>query len=385
MAAVNPNGLYFKVSYNGVNITEDISQHLIDLSYTDNVSGASDDVDIRLEDADGKWCNEWYPTKGAKLTIELSDINGRILKPNDFEIDEIELTGDKSSGDLVSIKAISGGVTKQLHTKRSHAHENKTLSEIVRTVAARNGLTVIGNIANITIGRVSQHREKDFTFLNRLADEYGYACTVKGNKLSFVPLKTLEGLAKVATLDKTDCTSWNIKDKATQVYNKAAVKSHNPNTNKVVQSTTTVQTVANNDGVQFNYLKEADNTLAVHTKTENAQQATAKSEAALHFVNSLQQTASITTIGNMLLLAGNNVELTGFGRCSGIWHILKSTHSRSKSSNGVTTLELKRIVPATQSGSNKKPKKVAVKNNGYKVNTVKNADGVSFNIITPNK
>jgi hypothetical protein len=381
MAAINPNGLYFKVSYNGVNITEDITKHLIDLTYTDNVSGVADEVEIRLEDKDGKWANEWYPEKGAKLNIELSDITGKIIKPNEFEIDEIELTGDKSSGDLVNIKAISGGVTKQLHTKRSHAHENKTLSEIVHTVAARYGLQVIGNIASITIGRVSQHREKDLTFLNRLADEYGYAFNIKGNKLSFVPLKNLESIARVASIDKTDCMSWNIKDKASVIYHAASVKSHNPNKNKVVKSTYTVEQQTNNDGIQFNYLKTADNTLEVRTKTENEQQANAKSEAALHFVNSLQQTASITLIGNVLLLAGNNIELTGFGRCSGIWHILKSTHSRNRGSNGVTSAELKRIIPASQSGSKKKPKVFKHKDNTYKVVPVKNLDGIQFNTI----
>lgn len=381
MNSIANNGLKVKVTYNGVNITEDISIHILEFTYTDNVSGVIDDFDLKLEDVDGRWSNEWYPQKGAALTVEFADQNGKVLKPNSFELDEIELDFDISSGDLVTIKALSGGITKQLHTKNSHAHENKTLSEIVHTYAAKYGLTVIGSIENIRIGRVTQHREKDLTFLNRLADEYGYAFTIKGNKLTFIRLKTLEGIAKVTSIDKTDCITCVIKDKSSQIYEKSEVRSHNPNQNRTVKSSSSVYQEANNDGEQFSYLKTGKNTLVVNTKTENEQQANAKAEAALHFTNSLQQTANLTVIGNALLVAGNNIELTGFGVCSGIWHILKSIHSFSKSGGYTTAIELKRIVPATQSGSKKKPKAVKPANSTYSVVDLKNGDKFGFPLI----
>jgi phage protein D len=378
MSAINS---FFQVLYNGKDISTDISLHLIDITYVDNVTGVADELEIRLEDVDGNWCNGWYPTKGATLNLQLGYDNGQVIKPNPFEIDEIKISGSKGSGDVVSIKALSGGIKKQLHTKRSHAHENKTLGEIVRTISARNGLTVIGNIANITIGRVTQHREKDLTFLNRLADEYGYAFSIKGKKLSFIPLLNLEGVARVAVIDKTDCESYEITDKGIGIYQQATVKSHNPNKNKLVQSSYTVQSVANNDGLQFNYLKEANNSLEVRTKTENEQQGNTKSQAALHTVNSLQQTADISLPGNVLLLAGNNIELTGLGVLSGIWNILKSTHVKNKGNNYKTSCSMKRIVPATQSGSRKTAKAKKVPANDYKVVPVTNLDKLQFNRI----
>ncbi len=381
MQEINQTNTSFKVLYNGKNITEDISLHLLELKYVDNVTGASDEFEITVEDVEGKWSNEWYPEKGANLQLELGIFNGPTLKPNLFEIDEIELTGSKSSGDIVSIKAISGGVNKQLHTKRSHAHENKTLGEIVRTTAAKYGLTVIGTIENITIGRVTQHREKDITFLARLADEYGYAFNIKGNKLSFIKLTSLEASKKVFTLDKTDCIAWNIRDKSSKIYQGANVKSHNPNSNRVVKSNYTVESVPNNDGVQFNYLRTANNTLEIRNKTENESQGTVKAQAALHFVNSLQQTGNIVLIGNPLAVAGINIELTGFGRCSGIWNILKSTHTNNKSNDYITEIELKRVVPATQSGSAKKAKAIKPKNPTYVIKPITNLDNIPFNQI----
>ena len=381
MQDLNQTNTSFKVTYNGKNITEDISLHLIELRYIDNVSGAADEFEIALEDVDGKWSDSWYPDKGAILQLELGTLNGTTLKPNNFEIDEIELRGSKGSGDVVIIKSVSGGVKKQLHTKRSHAHENKTLGEIVRTTAAKYGLTVVGSIENISIARVTQRREKDITFLARLADEYGYAFNIKGNKLSFVKLTALEATKKVLSIDKTDCIDYTIKDKSSLVYEGANVKSHNPNSNKVVKSSWNVNQVANNDGVQFNYLKEAGNTVEIRNKTENEAQGNVKAQAALHKFNSLQQTGTVTIPGNALAIAGINIELTGFGKCSGIWNILKSTQTFNKSNGWVTEIELKRVVPATQSGSARKAKAVKPKNPAYLVKTVNNLDKIPFTQI----
>lgn len=374
-------GTSFKVLYNGKNISEDISLHLLGFSYTDNVSGEADSFEIKLEDVEGKWSNEWYPQKGAELTLSFGNANEPLITPNKFEIDEIKLSGEKESGDIVSIKALSAGINKQLHTKGSHAHENKTLSEIVHTYASKYGLTVVGPISDIRIGRVTQHREKDLTFLNRLADEYGYAFTVKGSKLIFTPLKSLEAINKVTSIDKTDCIDWEISDKGIGVFNQATVKSHNPNQNRTIKSTYTVDQVANKDNAEFTFLKEGNNSLEVRTKTENEQQANAKSEAALHKSNSLQQTATVRVIGNVVLLAGQNIELTGFGRNSGVWHILKSKHEFDKSKSYETEMELKRVVPASVSGSNKKAKTVKAKANTYSVITKKNKDAVTFTEI----
>ncbi len=381
MQEINQSGNYLKLTYNGKDISADITPHLVELNYTDNVSGMADDLDITLEDADGKWLNEWYPQKGAVLTLEMGSYDKKVIRPNNFELDEITASGSKNGGDVVTIKALSAGIVKPLNTKRSYAHENKTLGEIVRTIAAKYGLTVVGTIENIVIGRVTQHREKDLTFLARLADEYGYAFSVKGNKLSFIKLTSLEAAGRVAVIDKTDVVNYRFRDKSHSVYNRASVKSHNPNKNKTVKAEYKVTQQANNDGLQFSYLEKADSALEVRGKTENEAQANVKAEAALHKVNSLQQTGYIDLPGNTLLLAGVNVELTGFGACSGIWNILKSSHSMDKSGGYITSLELKRIVPPTQSGSAKKAKQSKPANPEYKTVPILNGDGLQFNTL----
>jgi phage protein D len=371
----------FRISYNSKNITEDISKHLLRISYTDNVTGVADLLEIDLEDTDNKWCNEWYPEKGAVLNLQLGYTTGPLIKPNAFEISNINLSGSKDGGDVVKMQSVGAGINKQLKTKNSHAHENKTLAEIVNGVAAKYGLTVIGDVPHIAIGRVTQRRKNDLVFLQRLADEYGCAFNVKGDKLTFMPFKDLESIKRVATIDKTDCIEWDVNDKGFEIFNRATVRSHNPNKNKVIQSTYSVSQVANNDKIEFAYLTKGNNSLEVRTKTENEQQANAKSEAALHKHNSLQQTAIMKLPGNTALLAGCNVEITGFGKLSGIWHILKSVHVINKMDGYTTDIELKRIIPATISKSRKAPRKISAKSKNYEVVNINNDDGLPFSYL----
>jgi phage protein D len=372
---------YYKILYNGKNITADLSQHLLELSYTDKVTGESDELEIVLEDKDGKWSNEWYPDKGASLTIEFGYNNGQVIKPNAFELDEI-VTNFSLDGDTVIIKAVGAAFIKsKIKSSRSYAHENKTLREIVNTIAARYGLQVIGDIAHITIGRVTQKREKDITFLSRLASEYGYNFSVRGKKLIFTHILTLEGVKQALSIDKTDILGGSITDKSSLVFSAANVKSHNPNTNRVVKSTANINQVQNKDGIEFTYIKEGP-THEIRTRTENEQQGRAKAEAALHRFNGLQQTASLSLPGNVLALAGNNTELTGFGRNSGVWNILSSRHMITRSGGYEVDLELKKIIPSSVSGSRTKPKAQTVKKQSYSISTIKNRDGVQFTKIT---
>lgn len=373
---------YFKLLYNGKNITEDISKHLIELSYTDKITGESDDLEIRLDDKDGFWQDAWYPDKGATLSLEFGYNNGQILKPNIFELDEI-VTSFGLDGDIVTIKGIGAAFIKSdVKTKRSHAHENKTLLEIVNGIAAKYGFKVVGDIADIRIGRVTQKREKDFTFLSRLASEYGYNFNVRNKRLIFTHIKSLESVPRALTIDKTDITGGSITDKSTLIYKSATVKSHNPNTNSTVDSTSSWTDASNKDKTDLSFISQGP-ALEVRTKTENQQQAITKAEAALHHFNGLQQTANISVPGNILALAGNNIELTGFGRNSGIWSILSSKHTISIDGYS-TDIELKKIIPSTVSGSKKKPKTVVVKTPTYKVSPQRNKDDYQYSIITQN-
>lgn len=320
----------YKIVYNGTNITNDVSNHLKAMTYTDKVGGEADELSILLEDTDLMWQNDWYPEKMAKLTAEI-ELNGKVLKCGDFTIDEPEFSFSRS-GDEIAIRAVSAFFTNQVRTKRSSAHENKTLSEIARTVAGRHGFTVVGSVPAITIGRVTQKQQSDLNFLQALAVQYGIVFSIRGKQMVFTDVFALEGTGAIMTIDKSEVVSGSIRDKSADTYRKAIATAHNPDTKETVESDT-----EEDDDV------DVSDILEIRRKAENKQQAERMAIAELHWKNSMQQEGSIVVPGNPLLISGVNFELTGVGKLSGIYNILESTHSLDRSGGYSTSLSIKRV------------------------------------------
>lgn len=51
------------VKYNGKDISTDLQQYLKSVSYTDNMSGEADDLQLTLEDRAGLWQAAWMPER----------------------------------------------------------------------------------------------------------------------------------------------------------------------------------------------------------------------------------------------------------------------------------------------------------------------------------
>jgi uncharacterized protein len=320
----------YRIIYNNQDITNDVTDHLVSLSYTDKVSDEADELELVLEDTDGMWQNAWYPEKLAKITAEIILID-QVLKCGDFCIDEPEFSFG-SGGDQVTIRAVSSFFTTKLRTKRSSAHENKTLAEIARTVAARHNLKILGKIPDLSIGRVTQRDKNDLAFLQGLAIKYGYAFSVKGGVMVFTDLETLERSNSIASIDKSDLIECSITDKSSEIYKNANVKFHNPENKELVEY----------NGESDSDSENADS-LEIRERAENREQAERIAHAKLRLKNTIQQSGSMTVQGNPLLISGVNFELTGCGRLSGIYQITKSVHTISRDDGYKTQLEIKRI------------------------------------------
>lgn len=333
----------FTVLYNGKNITSDISKYMLSLTYTDKTEGESDEIEIEVEDVDALWQNKWYPEKGAKLTVTIDS-----LKCGVFEIDEIELKGPP---DTVSIRGVATGITKSLRTKKSDAHEKKTLRQIAEKVAQRNGLTLqdADSIPDISFDRVSQNQETDLGFLKRVARAHGVVFSVRENVMTFMSIYTLEKQPPAFTISKGDISEYSIKDKADGMVKSAKVKSKNMKANESVETDLAFQQyLAENpdyssDGV------ENDDSYVDHSRTENKQQAESKAKAIMHLSASNQQQGNFGFQGRPEAVGGVNLTITGFGKLSGKWHIKQSKHSIDKSTGWKVEIEAKRLQLPTKS------------------------------------
>lgn len=323
MKAASP---YFKVLYNGKNITTDISKSLLSINYTDKSGGDADEIEITVEDVEGKWQDEWYPSKGATLSVEMGMEGGNILNCGVFTIDEISVSG---SPDVVSMRGIAATISKSVRTKKSYPHENKTLKQIVQTVAQNHGFIVIGDIPDIKTEYVLQKNETDLAFLSRLAQTYGCTFNLRDNQVVFTDAGKLESGKSVITLTKSDISTYSFTNKTSGTYKAANLKHHNQKTNKVVKGG------AGDD----NIISDDESTLRV--RAENKNQAEAKARAVLINANANERTGTFTMPGNTLILAGNNISMEGFGNNSGSYYLVSTTHSIDKSSGYSTSGEVK--------------------------------------------
>lgn len=358
----------FKLMYAGKNITDDIAPFLIQLTYTDKIEGESDEIDIQLEDSRQLWQGSWYPTKGDKMEL-LIGYDSNMIPAGSFEVDEIEFSGPP---DTVNIRGQATGIKKALRTKRMDAFENVTVKQLADKIAAKNGLTVegvFGKNANLVHKRISQNRETDLEFLKRVAAGYGIVFSVRSDKMVFTDQQQLEKRGASKVIDKTDISRFSLRHKSVKTYAGAQVAWKNPDTDKVVQSV--YQPI---EGLVPDFLKgsvgsetfkeytgnfaNSADVLQLKDKAENEAQADAKAQAALYRANTKEYEGSITLYGDPLICAGNNIELTGFGRMSGKWSITESTHTFTRSGGYSTAASLKRVQGAATSKQKPQPSKV---------------------------
>lgn len=342
----------FSVLYNNKNITSDISKYLIAITYNDKTEGESDDMEIELEDVDALWQNSWYPEKGASISLTI----GR-LKCGVFEIDEIEVKGPPST---VTIKGAAVGIKSSLRTKKSDAHENKTLKQIAEKVAQKNGLTISGTVPDITIGRITQNKETDLGFLKRISKDYGIVFSVRGQNMTFLSVYDLESRKVSFVVDVTDLTGYSLKDKTDAPKTSKAIHASAKGNGKI-ESNLEFEAYKKEQGYSAPATKSGNDSVT-YSKAENKKQAEAKAKAVMH-TSSMNQFSGRVEIGGDnanvdLAVAGNNFQLNGVGILSGKYHIIASSHKLDKSGARTMEAEIKRLnLPAKNQQITTKKKK----------------------------
>lgn len=169
----------FMLTLNSKDITGNISDRLINLTLTDNRSFEADQLDIELDDSDGR---VELPVRGAVLSLYLGWKGFALMGKGDFTVDEVEHHG---APDTVMLRARSADFRGTLNSRREESWHDTTLGAVVAAIASRNKLTasVADSLANIHIQHIDQSQESDAVFLTRLAERNGGAVSVKAGKL----------------------------------------------------------------------------------------------------------------------------------------------------------------------------------------------------------
>src|SRR5512135_694849 len=115
------------LTYDGVNVTADVSAMILAIKYVDRLGGGSGEVEVELEDHSKRWQGPWYPQLGDAMSLRIGYRGEQLLDCGDFQVDEIELNGPP---DVVTLRGLSASITASMRTRNSSAYENMSLVQI---------------------------------------------------------------------------------------------------------------------------------------------------------------------------------------------------------------------------------------------------------------
>ncbi len=297
--------------WNGKNVTDYLTPYVLSVTYEDVYHGESDTIEITIENRDLRWLQSWYPEKGDTVVLNIGYKDEPHLPCGKFEIDEIEFSGSRTSGDTVHLRGIATQFKKSIREKRTIAYENTTLSKIVKLIAERNGMNAVIELdADPTFKRIDQKQKADLTFLRELAEKYNASVKVQGNTVYFISNNRLKERKPALTIERKDVISYSLRDKTHNIYKGIIITYHDPKTKKLLKY--------REDWTGY---KAGADYLKINEKVESLEEAKIRARAERHKYDSKEKTGRITVPGNPQIMAGLVIALKGFGLMDGNWLI----------------------------------------------------------------
>ncbi|CNF41714.1 late control gene D protein [Yersinia rohdei] len=181
----------YAISVDGIDKSGGIKKRLMSLTLTDNRGFEADQLDIELDDSDGKLV---LPRRGAKIAVALGWQGAALIDKGTFTVDEIEHSG---APDKLTIRARSADFRETLNTRRDQSYHKTTIGGMIKIIAERNKLTPTLNkaLSDLAVEHIDQTNESDGNFITRLAKQYGAIAAVKNGNLLFIR----QGQAKTAS------------------------------------------------------------------------------------------------------------------------------------------------------------------------------------------
>ncbi|MFX3635458.1 MAG: phage late control D family protein [Candidatus Pristimantibacillus sp.] len=312
-----------EITYEGVNITKDIAPYLLSFRYTDNGNSKADDVQITLQDRDGKWRYKWMPIDGDKIIVsivlyhwEKADTAKRI-PCGTFYIDAISYNGPP---DVMTIGAVSypiaGGLKREKKTK---SWEKVSLRTIASSIATAAQLKLIFETSDVKYDRMEQTEQSDIAFLANLAEKEGASVKVTNDSIVIYDDYKFENTAPVRDIERgvSNIKQYNFQRNYDDASYAKCTISYTTTAKKKTQTITGSYTIPGAKGP----------TLKLQQRVESTAEAVKRAKNELRNRNKQANTASFTLVGDPKLVQGVTVDVLKFSNFNGKYFIDSATHS----------------------------------------------------------
>lgn len=170
------------VYFQGVDISSEIQNSISSLTYTDNSKNAVDDLELVVENFDGRWLKEWYPDENARLNVGILQTKHgipKILNLGTFYVDEPTF-----SPNVLNLKCLALPLNENIRQqKNSVAWQKITLSELVNQIAEKHKMQSELECEDEYFERLDQDRETDLAFLSRILSEQALSLKITNDKI----------------------------------------------------------------------------------------------------------------------------------------------------------------------------------------------------------
>ena len=316
------------VTYNNTSLSDELGDDLIDWTYTDNLSGEIDDLQLILQDSLVKWLNDWFPSKGSLLEVELLQEHWTtsLVKTGlgKFEVDELD---GKNSGIRMTIKALSVPESTSIRGQyKSKAWEKATLKQVAYDIAKTNGLKLYWESSeNPKKDRYEQESETDLAFLYRLCNDAGLCLKLSNNSIVILDEADYEAKPAVDTIKrlsedtcKIQVLDWGFNTTLTGLYKDCRVQSHVAGKKETIKATFVPPNAP-----------KVGRTLIIKDEVKSVGEANKLAKKRLREANKNATTLNLSVISEIHIDAGMNFNLSGFGRLNGKYIVTKVIHNKS--------------------------------------------------------
>lgn len=384
---------FVSVIYQSHDISKDVYEDLLQISYTDKIEDESDELTVTLKDEKGKWAGSWSPERGATVTATFETENRGSVETGTMIVDSLKTSGSPRVFEFSAVSIpLDNTIRRELKTRN---FENINLKTLGQQISDEAGLKFFFDCEDVPeYDRLDQKRESDLTLLQRLCKDAGLSVKVSAQTCIIFDQKSYEKKKAVKTvaLGTSPVLNWSFQAQQSQRYKSCTVKwrdsAKREDSNKSASSqslnaqtpliatfavnstdTKSVDIYGSNDvgsdkkskktaktkkGNQKKKAEDQDYTYTDESVEESGQtyvlkkrccslkEAERLAKATLRRLNLRQTTGSLTVVGDPLMVAGNVIELTGFGSFDGNFIIERACHSMG--SGGYTTaVDVRRV------------------------------------------
>lgn len=317
---INTRSVGLDVTYNNAPFAGQVGADIESLTYTDSAADNSDSIDITLNAQDSKWLEGWMPEKGATLRPRIlgydweQEGDSKTMECGLFVLDEVSYSDAPTTLQVSGVSKPSDTDFSEL--ERETIWKNTSIRRIGETIAARYGLGYTYDAEDYAI-ECDEQDASDSSYYNQLCKNYGLVLKVYARRLWVYDREAYKAKRTVCTFDRQDIRAGSFQ-----------------------YSTTLSGTYT---GGYFTYTdpdKDADivcsvgggkRTKSISRRATSVYDASVQLCAELNAANHGTVQIRFGVDGDWAVSAGNNIQLTGFGKLDGKYFVDKVTHKVSQS------------------------------------------------------